>query len=279
MTRKPAPASTTAAGALAAVASAGGSGSSDKAGTPIRPGTLALGDPAGSVPTSPTNPSGDKRSISKDSHESGTPNPISAMTSTSTPLMTSILASYPLSRLSGASTAVSNALANATVTSTSSGNTSKEIKSSSNAEVETSSTDYAAQSTNTSTSQTQPLSQTLSEIKFSLTTLILTAIISFLVGSLIRALASPADFVIMPSPETISNFNLRGNVPSSNPSSYLDAAASEVERYLNSGNTNGGSASGASQVRDLLSNARDMKRLIEIKRFFSWDLVVAVVRR
>jgi hypothetical protein len=95
--------------------------------------------------------------------------------------------------------------------------------------------------------------------QFSFATLVLAVLIAFLLGSLVRALLSPADFILT-SPQGGSD-------------ATGEAAALEIRRMLD------GQHGGA-----LTSNSvawRELRRLIEIKGAIAgrWDLVLAVVRR
>ncbi|KDN48452.1 hypothetical protein K437DRAFT_85961 [Tilletiaria anomala UBC 951] len=168
-------------------------------------------------------------------------NPVTAAT---TQIM-NILNNYPLTRLSATTTGVTTSMASGTTTHSTSSDGSK-----------------AAEGAITATAggmepqqQLHSLMEGLQTRTYSISTLILVAMIFFLLGSLVRSLQSPADFVLLP--------------PSTTGLSSPDAIAVELRRFFADVGT------GASGVA-----TREMKRLLEIKKIiFGWDLVIALARR
>jgi len=107
----------------------------------------------------------------------------------------------------------------------------------------------------TSSSSTWPQNvvTTMNQKTFSLSTLIIVALIAFLTGSLLRSLLSPADFVFFgqQSPDILAAETLHG-----------DRAADPNAVHFQAGAW------------------RELRRLVELKRIFGgWDLQLAAVRR
>ena len=213
--------------------------------------------------------------------------------SASTPIM-SLLNSYPLSRL-GASTAVTTAVASGGLFSKSGsthardrlqgeagrvdGMTKAEHEGRSNGKQgdRSSKADDEGMPGNLVLVTTEEIRKRLSDVKFSLSTLILVAIIAFLLGSLVRSLLEPADFILVDSLHPTSSPRNAGSIQ--------DAAREEIKRML--GQTSSSASSSLSPIAGLTTPAsstvakRELKRLIELRNMFGgrWDLVIAAARR
>lgn len=183
----------------------------------------------------------------------------------------SILNSYPLTRGLGAGTAVTATHANGGIVTNRGGAGSVKGEGSTNGPEGDGKGEAASQtgmagsmpgsmaavSANANATATAAV-RALNVKNFSLATLILVALASFLLGSLVRGLTSPADFVLVPSS------------PSAAGGSAGDAALFEVRRMLQGWE---GQPSGDVAWREL-------RRLVEIKRIIAgWDLVVAIAHR
>lgn len=240
----------------------------------------------------PVTPTAKTESAKTGSHSSLLP------VSTSTPIM-SILNAYPLSRL-GASTAVTTAVANGGVFSKTSSTHAKDRlqgeagregeKGKSNGDglgdakaggrangSETGTKAEEGMPGNLVLATTETIRKRMSDVRFTLSTLILVAIIAFLFGSLVRSLLEPADFILI-NPYDSSSLSARGGG-----SSIQDAARDEIKRMLESGGGGAGSSSSALGFRTSSPTVakRELKRLIELRNLFGgrWDLVVAAARR
>lgn len=138
--------------------------------------------------------------------------------------------------------------------------------------------------------------------QFRLSTLVLTAIVAFLLGSLMQSLLMPADFVLLPAPDNTctpqqsSTAPPRPNTDMSFPSITLDgramfdAAAREVENFVRAARQlhfharqadtsaeqepHPGRATDETVVR-----WREIRRMIDLRiPGFQWDFVIALVR-
>lgn len=182
-----------------------------------------------------------KPTVAPSSGVPGTGPAESAMSAATTQIM-NILNNYPLSRLGSATTAVSTSVATASHSSPSHDAGAKS-KASEGIKGQFEQLPIAS------------LYEAAQSRKVSLGTVIMVAIIFFLLGSLVRSLQSPADFILLP--------------PSTAHLDTADAVAAELRRFL--ANVNAG-ASGVA--------LREIKRLIEFKKvIFGRDLVIAVVQR
>lgn len=207
----------------------------------------------------------------------------------------SLLNSYPLSRL-GASTAVTTAVASGGLFSKSGsthardrlqgesgrveGMTKAELEGRSNGkqgDKRSSKADDEGMPGNLVLVTTEEIRKRLSDVKFSLSTLILVAIIAFLLGSLVRSLLEPADFILVDSLHPTSSPRNAGSIQ--------DAAREEIKRML--GQTSSSASSSLSPIAGFTTPAsstvakRELKRLIELRNMFGgrWDLVIAAARR
>jgi hypothetical protein len=203
-----------------------------------------------------------------------------------TPLM-GILSGYPLSRM-GASTAVTTAVANGGVFSRTTNNRAKDrLQSGANVdsnhtgkdgdkkfgsfvnggEASTSATRSVEDSNmpgNLVLATTENIRKRLSDLRFTLSTLILVAIIAFLFGSLIRSLIEPADFIFVDNKSTMPRSS----------SQIQDVARSEMMRLLE------GSTSSQGLTTSPRNNVvkRELKRLIQLRGLGGWELVIAAAR-
>lgn len=194
-----------------------------------------------------------------------------------------LLHSYPLSRI-GASTAVS------TVSASGEGSTGQRHKTEDEGATSKGSTGQTGPSASNSTESANDSATTtlgninvstvfggrmLHEPRYSLVTLVAIALICFLAGSLVRAMLSPADFILYPTgtAQSSKHHTLQ---------SGLDAAsvtAEEMSRALLQ--TLGGQGASGGDGAGSVVSWRKVLRLVEIKRAIAgrFDLVLAVVDR
>lgn len=207
-----------------------------------------------------------------------------------TPIM-GILNTYPLSRL-GASTAVSTAVANRGVFAKTNASRAKERlqggvnlnsnpngrdgsnnkKSSSLVDgVETAKTEDGMPG-NLVLATTENIRKRLSDIRFTLSTLVLVAIIAFLFGSLVRSLLEPADFIFVDSFKSASSATARNKA-----GTIQEAARDEIKRMLDQ--KSGSSSTNTAMSPSTTVVKRELKRLVEFRGLIGgWDLVIAAAR-
>jgi hypothetical protein len=210
----------------------------------------------------------------------------SSTTSAASAQIMSILNSYPLSRLGGASTAVSTTMANGGVFSRKQldsgevgmGKNAESSKEKTNGSSEADNAAKAADETSVPgqlIEATEQIRKRLTDVKFNLSTLILVALIAFLIGSLVRSLLEPADFVLVR--------RLTGESGQSD--EIEDIAAREIRRMLDSPDHSNAPHQHATttSVTNTVSSVkwRELRRLVEIRNLFGgrWDFVIAAARR
>ena len=151
-----------------------------------------------------------------------------------------ILNNYPIGRLGSATTAI---------TTSSATSSTHQPKDDSIKTVDTNELAKAGAET------AQAVLTAISRPAYPLSTIIMTAVIFFLLGSLVRSLQTPADFILLP--------------PSASGLNSEDAIVVELNRFFDDIN------SGSSSI-----TTREMRRVLEIKRVLrGWDFVVAFARR
>ncbi|PWN88448.1 hypothetical protein FA10DRAFT_303412 [Acaromyces ingoldii] len=110
------------------------------------------------------------------------------------------------------------------------------------------------------------------EVRFTLATMILACLIAFLLGSLVRSLIEPADFVLMSSTGSVWPEHGQGT---SSVAGTEQMALTELQRQFGlavHGRTGAGASTGVAW--------REMRRLVEIKRVVGgWDLVIGAAAR
>lgn len=226
---------------------------------------------------------------------SSTPTPTTRIANPSTPAsaasaqIMSILNSYPLSRLGGgASTAVSTTVANGGLFSRrteadndgATGNISGADgeKGKANGDQKGLIGILGGDDENATTMPgqliiaTEQIRKRIVDIRFTWSTMILVALIAFLLGSLVRSLLEPADFILVNQLKGTSNLRGQGG------QAIEAAAVREVKKLFDQGQ---GPQVGEQNNPHHSVAWRELKRLIELRNLFGgrWDLVIAAVRR
>lgn len=223
---------------------------------------------------------------------SSTPTPTTRIANPSTPAsaasaqIMSILNSYPLSRLGGgASTAVSTTVANgglfsrrtdadADVNGSMSGADGEKGKANGDQRGIVGGTDD--ENATTMPGQliiaTEQIRKRIVDIRFTWSTMILVALIAFLLGSLVRSLLEPADFILVNKLKGTTGLRGEGG------QAIEAAAVREIKKLFDQGQ---GPQIGEPNSPHHSVAWRELKRLIELRNLFGgrWDLVIAAVRR
>lgn len=236
------------------------------------------------VKTPLANRSGEHDGALNGQQSASTPVPASSSTPTSaaSAQIMSILNSYPLSRL-GASTAVSTTVANGGVFSRR-GGADGQAGTEEGGTVDGGSGQASSMTGGVSSDEdksmpgqlivaTEQIRKRLADVRFTWSTMILTALIAFLLGSLVRSLLEPADFVLVNelTGET-------SDVKRKGADAIQAAAVREIKRAFGGGIT----PDHAERIIGEHSVAwRELKRLVEIRNLFGgrWDLVIAAAQR
>ncbi|PWN31946.1 Bet v1-like protein, partial [Meira miltonrushii] len=224
---------------------------------------------------------------------SSTPTPTTRTANPSTPAsaasaqIMSILNSYPLSRLGGgASTAVSTTVANGGLFSKRTdadgdgvnGSTSGTDGEKGKANGDQKGNAGGADDENATTMPgqliiaTEQIRKRIIDIRFTWSTMILVALIAFLLGSLVRSLLEPADFILVNKLKGTTGLRGEGG------QAIEAAAVREIKKLFDQGQ---GPHIGEPNNPHHSVAWRELKRLIELRNLFGgrWDLVIAAVRR
>lgn len=219
--------------------------------------------------------------VDKEPASAASPTGVASATTSASSALISLLQSYPLARL-GASTAVSTisatgeglrqrGLGSSTQNDDASkGEEASEVGKKDGKGTDGTTAEAAAGQKVTTVAEGSPLHRA----RFSLATLLVVALICFLAGSLVRAMLSPADFILLPTAQADQSGQDANSV------SAASVAASEIQRMLGGGSA-GGMGSTSKTGAGAAVGWRQILRLVEIKRAIAgrYDLVVAVVDR